>query len=117
MTAEAVLAHSRRRWSFVGRLPVPRGAWLLCPWCGEVPVIRYWQFHLRPEDATVRERCDVSVKCTGCAVVWCHGVAVPPEVWANRPRVGGVRGALMRWSPHDPRIWERVWRRGGYRFG
>lgn len=78
LDADAVLAATADHWDLSGPLPVPQGDWLACPVCRAAdPQPRWWKWHKRTARPTVRERCDVSMKCTACAACWTHGVAVP----------------------------------------
>lgn len=77
-----------------------------CPVCDAYrPVIRYWQFHTRPGKPTIPWRCDVSMKCTECAHLWVHGVAITKQAYDQRPAPQGLRRLLMRGSNFEPRIW------------
>lgn len=85
MGAGDVLAATAVHWDVSGPLPLPIGDWLACPVCRSPKVlIRFWRYHERSAQPTVPHRCDVSMKCAGCAAVWIHGVAIDAEVWARR---------------------------------
>lgn len=91
LPADEVLAATAARWDTDGPLPVPRPGWLACPVCRcELVQPRYWRFHLR-DGATVAARCDVSVKCTACAAVWIHGVALDAKTHGRMVRLTGGR--------------------------
>lgn len=110
--AERVLRATLEHWDLTGPdgLPRPRGGWLHCPCCGVSlePVIRYWQFHIRPGTPTVPWRCDVSMKCRACAALWVHGIALPESAYLKRPAPAGLRAWLLRGSNFEPRIWKGV---------
>jgi hypothetical protein len=111
--AARVLAETDRHWDLSGDLPMPRPGWLKCPVCGAAdPVIRFWRFHTRPPGATLRRRCDVSVKCSACAAVWPHGLAIDEATWNRRPTAPGVLPRLLsRRSAVEWTIWARDRRR------
>lgn len=81
---EDVLETTRMLWDVDGDVIVPKGEWLRCPICKGQPLIRGWVFFEQTrENVTHPYRCDVKVKCTTCAHVWVHGVAIPEEVYAR----------------------------------
>lgn len=85
LDAGQVLEATSARWDLSGPLPVPHPGWLVCPVCGGTSIQpRFWRFHERSGKPTVRGRCDVSFKCTLCAVVWIHGVALDVDAWERR---------------------------------
>lgn len=86
-------------WDFSSGNPMPR--WdVKCHQC-ESPrvVIRHWFYHLRPaeflrrpgewvrDDTKHKERCDVSMKCTRCSLVFNFGVAVRKEHYPEFPQM------------------------------
>lgn len=90
---DEVLAATEAHWDLAGVIPVPLGDWLTCPVCGDdTPQLRFCRFHGRDGDEpTVPFRCDMSFKCTACAAVWVHGVALSDEAWDRRPSEHGDR--------------------------
>lgn len=77
-----VLERTAELWDWSGEFVLPRGVWLVCPICGGQPLIRGWiYFEQTGEKVTHPYRCDVKFKCTTCANVWVHGVAIPQEVY------------------------------------
>ena len=90
---DEVLRRTAEHWDMDGAYPVPRGDWLRCPVCGSADAQgRAWRYH-RPQHAvTTPYRCDVTFKCTQCACVWLHGIAVTQEHWhAHRRTSGHIR--------------------------
>jgi hypothetical protein len=86
LNADAVWEATATFWEFVGGIPLAvDNGWFRCPMCNATPQVRWWRWHTRPPDQTIRWRCDVSVKCTGCALIWMHGVALTREQWDARP--------------------------------
>lgn len=85
LNASDVFQATARFWDTSGVAPVPTGDWLKCPICQSAVQVRWWRWHERPQGHTIRYRCDVSIKCAGCAAVWLHGVALDVKAWARRP--------------------------------
>jgi hypothetical protein len=87
LSAEDVERATAEHWDLSGSFPVPRGDWLACPVCRSKRVqARDWTRKVRTGH-TITGRVDVTFKCTGCAAVWPHGVAVPDDyVYKHRRR-------------------------------
>lgn len=93
-----MIAATAAHWNFPGGLPYPTRGWIGCPvcQCAHAPRLRWWKFHVRRRATVTPYRCDVSFKCTQCAFVWFHGVALTAEQWAARP-YPGRDGATVAW--------------------
>jgi len=86
MTREEILDATDRRWDFSDGVPVPR-SWWRCGSCGhDIPQVRSWSFgrYTDGDFHRVMARCDVSLKCTECALVTTHGIAIPDEIYDAR---------------------------------
>ena len=83
-----ICAATRSHWTTTNGVPLPAGDWLHCPICDSPPQARWWQWHTRPAGHTIPWRCDISFKCTGCAMVWFHGIALTKKQWQSRPFPG-----------------------------
>lgn len=94
LNSDAVLTATDKHWDISGALPVPHGSWLKCPVCWHSEVQpRHWRFHMR-DSPTLGGRCDVSFKCTACAGVWYHGIALDKQTWM---RMSGGQKRLIDW--------------------
>lgn len=90
-----ILERLATRWDLAGPLPRPRGDWLRCPVCSAPDVhAREWRIGSRNkpggEPHRLTHRADVSFKCTWCAAVWWHGLAVGED----RARAWGWRSGV-----------------------
>lgn len=94
LTATAILERQGWLWDFYYPLPVPKGDWCRCPICGGEPHAREWRIGPRnkPGDHRLSHRCDVMLKCSHCAHVWAHGLAITREF----ARAYGCRGERLR---------------------
>lgn len=74
-------------WDFSQTFPMLRDdADVACGCCGGRLLVRWWRYHQkkdRHKNLTTPFRCDVSVKCCRCSVLWTFGVVVPRDVWAG----------------------------------
>lgn len=107
LSAEEIHARTSRVWAWRWDRMWPLSG-VCCGVCGGEVVVRYWQFHRRPGQPTIPWRCDVSVKCTDCAALQVHGVALTRQMWEARPRPTGIRAVLMAGSHFEPKIWKGV---------
>lgn len=72
---------------FSRSLPLARPGAVRCPVCTRSePIPRRWGFH-ESEGSPRPWRCDVSFKCTWCAHVWVHGLAISEEEYAVHGKV------------------------------
>ena len=99
---DGLTARAQQKWDLTFSLPMPRFR-PTCHACGEFfLMIKDWKFHMRVGTGSGAPwRCDVRMKCPGCAYVVNFGVVVPEDYYQ---RVSSL---------HTPRLGRYVpWREG-----
>lgn len=81
---EQIVQRVNARWDLSGEFPMPR--WQpACPCCGSDDIqARHWTFGKRPGHR-VEHRCDVSMKCCDCSLVFTFGVPIPSSMYQAKP--------------------------------
>lgn len=86
------------KWDLTFPLPVPRFR-PMCQACGEFfLMIKDWKFHMRVRTGSDAPwRCDVRMKCPGCAFVVSFGVVVPGYYQQVSPLYTPRLGRYVPW--------------------
>jgi hypothetical protein len=86
-------------WDLSYPLPVPRVP-LACPTCGDYELmLKDWTFHMHVHSGSHQPwRCDVRMKCPGCAVVLSFGTPVTEDYYQAIPNLRTQRmGRYFSW--------------------